>query len=101
MISQELENFYIRWLQKADEYQNESLQDCFDRFFTLFVAYNRLYAELALSRVKKGLVKTKRGYIPDSLAAKNGIQGYLGTQEILQCLESETVCTEALHPWIH
>ena len=62
VISSELQNFYTRWLWKAEEYQSDNLQDCFDRFFTLFVAYNRLYAELALSLVKK--VKSSFFFLP-------------------------------------
>ena len=96
MISPELQSFYTRWLQKAEEYQNQNLQDCFDRFFTLFVAYNRLYAELALSLVKRGLVRLKGSYIPDAQAAKHNIQVYLGTEKISRSLENDIACTEAL-----
>ena len=96
MISSELQNFYERWLWKAEEYQSDNLQDCFDRFFTLFVAYNRLYAELALSLVKKGRVRLKGNYISDAQAAKSIMQAYVGTNRILRSLESDATCTESL-----
>ena len=94
MISPELQNFYERWLRKAEEYRSDNLQDCFDRFFTLFVAYNRLYAELALSCAKRGAWRWN--YISDGLAAKSNVQSYLGNRDILQSLEDDGACTTAL-----
>jgi hypothetical protein len=94
MISMELQNFYERWLLKAEEYQNDNLQDCFDRFFTLFVAYNRLYAELALSCVKRGVWRWN--YISDGLAAKSNVQTYLGNRNTLRSLEDDCACTTAI-----
>lgn len=94
MISTELYNFYERWLRKAEEYQSDNLQDCFDRFFTLFVAYNRLYAELALSCARQGAWRWN--YISDGLAAKSNVQLYLGNKYILRNLEDDGDCTSAL-----
>lgn len=94
MISWELQNFYERWLLKAEEYQSDNLQDCFDRFFTLFVAYNRLYAELALSCMKRGVWRWD--YVSDGLAAKSNVQSYLGNRYILHSLEDDGACTTAL-----
>jgi len=94
MISSELEYFYERWLRKAEEYQSDNLQDCFDRFFTLFVAYNRLYDELALSCAKRG--KWVWDYFSDGLAAKKNVQKYLGNQNISRSLANDNDCMEAL-----
>ena len=94
MISPELQNFYERWLRKAEEYRSDNLQDCFDRFFTLFVAYNRLYAELALSCAKRGVWRWN--YISDGLAAKSNVRSYLGNRYILRNLEDNGACTTAL-----
>ena len=94
MISSELQNFYERWLRKAEEYRSDDLQDCFDRFFTLFVAYNRLYAELALSCAKRGVWRWN--YISDGLAAKSNVQSYLGNRYILRSLEDDGACITAL-----
>jgi len=96
MISPELNEFYKRWLQKAEVYQNQNLQDCFDKFFTLYVAYNRLYFELAIRYVKREPIKNGRvAYISDSKAAKNYVQRYLGSETILKALESDSSCLEA------
>lgn len=42
-----IEQFCDRWIDKAETYQSTELQDLFDRFFTLFVAYNRFYSAAA------------------------------------------------------
>jgi hypothetical protein len=42
-----IESFCDRWIEKADAYQSDELESLFDRFFTLFVAYNRFYSASA------------------------------------------------------
>ena len=39
----QLNDFYGRWREKANAYNADSLSDNFDKFFTLFVIYNRIY----------------------------------------------------------
>lgn len=39
-------SFCLRWLKKASRCSPDRLDEAFDRFFTLFVAYNRLYSQL-------------------------------------------------------
>lgn len=43
----QIEIFCDRWIAKADTYRCDNLDDLFDRFFTLFVSYNRLYSASA------------------------------------------------------
>lgn len=93
MISYELDSFYQRWLLKAEQYGTQSLQDCFDRFFTLFVAYNRLYSELAIAQVKQG--RWRYPYYSDSLAAKKNVRMYLGGRYITQNIENDIECSNA------
>ncbi len=53
-----LRDFCDRWQLKVDAYNNHSLADLFDKFFTLFVIYNRLYVEagkLVLGRDDHGI----------------------------------------------
>ena len=40
---QQLEQFYERWRNKVNEYKSDELSNYFDKFFTLFVIYNRIY----------------------------------------------------------
>ncbi|ATI29102.1 MULTISPECIES: hypothetical protein [Ralstonia solanacearum species complex] len=42
-----IESFCDRWVDKAQAYRSDELEDLFDRFFTLFVAYNRFYSTAA------------------------------------------------------
>ena len=39
----EFEEFYKRWDIKAKEYSLNNLSDYFDKFFTLYVIFNRAY----------------------------------------------------------
>lgn len=59
-----IERFSQRWIDKAASYHDEDLDDLFDKFFTLFVAYGRLYsaaAELLRSRANRKEVAMFRG----------------------------------------
>ncbi len=51
-LAKETQEFCKHWLQKAKNYDshapNSELQDAFDKFFTLFVAFNRLYLYTAV-----------------------------------------------------
>jgi hypothetical protein len=96
LISTELQNFYQRWLLKAEEYHSNDLQDCFDKFFTLYVAYNRLYSELAIILAKKERGIIRGNYISDSQVAKNVVQTYVGSDRILQSLENDVDCVESI-----
>jgi len=40
--------FCERWLEKASDYDDSSLDGAFDRFFSLFVAFSRLYSHFAV-----------------------------------------------------
>lgn len=42
-----IERFCDRWIDKAETYRSNDLEDLFDKFFTLFVAYNRFYSAAA------------------------------------------------------
>lgn len=44
----ETREFCKHWLVKAENYVPSQLQDAFDKFFTLFVAFNRLYVYTAI-----------------------------------------------------
>ena len=79
VLSNEFQEFYRTWMTKAAEYGTEELRDCFDKFFTLFVVYNRLYAEVTFTLVRKRRIPrierdinnpgTMRRIFPDRMAA--------------------------------
>ena len=96
MISQELREFCERWFQKAREYHGQSIQECFDRFFTLFIVYNRLYAELTLSWARTGKIVIRGRSLPDALAARQYVHNYLGTNHIWSNLQNDEECQQAV-----
>lgn len=60
----QIEHFCDRWIEKASAYSTDSLDDLFDRYFTLFVAYNRIYsasAELYRSRINESQARMLQG----------------------------------------
>ncbi|WP_186038789.1 hypothetical protein [Burkholderia gladioli] len=42
-----INSFCERWVRKASNYESGDLEDLFDRFFTLFVPFNRFYSACA------------------------------------------------------
>lgn len=99
MISQELREFCERWFQKARGYQGQSIRECFDKFFTLFIVYNRLYAELTLSWARTGRIKlgSRNPSLPDAKAAKEYVHSYLGTKHIWSNLQNDNQCQRAVN----
>jgi hypothetical protein len=108
MIPTELQRFYNRWLQKSEAYQSQNLQDCFDKFFTLYVAYNRLYFELGISYVKnhqrqRELIRfipernrPNSVYISDAKSAKDYIISFLGARMLLENITGDESCINAV-----
>lgn len=82
----ELEQFYNRWNEKLNSYLSEDLKDIFDKFFTAFVIFNRIYnvVEVVLNEsgdlVKLkglGLIDKKRKKVLDNQASTVCIAYYL------------------------
>ncbi len=99
MLLPEFQSFYRNWIRKAEEYGTEELHQCFDKFFTLYVVYNRLYAEMTFLLVRKGEVTFKKGRssFPDSKAAKDYVRNYLGSSDIVNQLEEDLNTKQSLH----
>ena len=97
MLSWEFCQFYNNWLRKADSYNTEDLADCFDKFFTLFVLYNRLYAETTFELARNGNINLSNyDHFPDSKAATDYIKQFLGANAILDCINSDPSSHRAL-----
>ena len=108
MLSAEFSDFYRSWNRKAEEYGTQELRQCFDKFFTLFVIYNRLYAEATFLLARRGIIilgrrssSGRRNTFPDSLAAKNYVRQYLGSENLMSQLESDTQSNEAINTIIY
>lgn len=80
-MKQEINKFCDNWLQKAKNIDSTNLQGAFDKFFTLYVVYNRLYVETTYRLYNQGLVNL--GYtFPDRKASTNYVIEYLKSSHI-------------------
>jgi len=97
MLNPEFHDFYNRWRAKANDYQGEDIHTAFDRFFTLFVIYNRLYAEATFDLVRNNQehLDPRRSF-PDGTAAKRYVGKYLGKANLIHSLEEDRPCAEAI-----
>lgn len=96
-LSPEFEEFYQSWLQKADEYSSNEIKECFDKFFTLFVIYNQLYAEATFVLARKNLINiSSRTSFPDSTAAKTYVLQYVKSNFLIQNLENDNDVLSAI-----
>lgn len=97
MINQEIRNFCENWIEKAEAHDNGSLQDAFDKFFTLFVVYNRLYVEATFRMSNNGEINIQnRNSFPDPQAAKNYVIQYLNSGNINDALNADNNCVIAI-----
>ncbi len=89
--------FCNNWLGKAKLYTEDNLEHNFDKFFTLFVVYNRLYAEVTFKLSRKGEINLeKRTTFPDAQAAKDYVEKYLKSSFINTEITKDENCTKAL-----
>ena len=90
VLSPEFNQFYQSWLEKAERYYGYDLRDYFDKFFTLYILYNRLYAEASFVLARSGRIDlSKRTSFPDSKAAKEYVLQFLGSEKLLSVLEGD------------
>ena len=88
--SPEFREFYSRWKEKSRAYQSD-LQGSFDRFFTLYVLFNRLYTEATFRLGQRGDVKiTNRNRFPDAEAAQEYVVQYLGATTLITGLSGDS-----------
>ncbi len=76
MLNDDLKHFCNRWIEKADNYTHDLTEDVFDRFFSLYVAYNAIYFEATIQLIeKKQIGKNRTG---DRVSAVKNIPVYIG-----------------------
>lgn len=84
-----LDEFHAAWMQKANQARVETVAGMFDRFFALWIVYNRLYVEIAfklasdkhpLSRVFGLQGRRRFAPSPDRMAATKVICAFCGPQ---------------------
>lgn len=98
MLSPEFHEFVTKWRVKADSYPDGRLEDLFDTFFTLFVIYNRLYAEATFVLARQGAIAiAQRTSFPDAKAAKTYVVHYLTANRLMAEIDADPNCRAALH----
>ena len=98
-LPQEFVDFHSSWTAKATSYTDSTARSCFDHFLTQYVIYNRLYCEatLRLSRnADSGIALLGKASFPDSSAAKSYVAQFLGAGNLIESLESNDVCLNAI-----
>jgi hypothetical protein len=97
MLISAFKEFVGRWLARADEIQLTSLDNYFDKFFTLFVVYNRLYIEAAFTLASNGQVDIyKKTSFPDREGATSYIAKLVGADKIVSTTNADPQCVKAL-----
>lgn len=97
MLSGEFRQFYAAWLRKADDYGDHELRELFDKFFTLYVLYNRVYAEATFELARTGKIRlANRNGFPDSRVAIHYVVQFLGARQLIQAIESDQSSSQAL-----
>ncbi|MCJ7646057.1 hypothetical protein MUO65_04020 [bacterium] len=85
-----LKTFCEGWLTKAAGYNNSVLSDSFDKFFTIFVAYNALYNQVTRWLRKAGRIQTRKDY--DYTSATVNVPSYLGHERMANLIKSNGEC---------
>jgi hypothetical protein len=97
MIDKEFVQFCESWIRKADSYSLRSLQGAFDRFFTLFVVYNKLYAESAIRLARAGrILDDEDSYPRDRPSATEYLLMFLQPEEIVRAINLNQDATKAV-----
>lgn len=94
-MNQQLQEFCRRWMLKADEAEGDNIKNMFDKFFSLFVVYNRLYVEATLILNNQGdLNLNPDSSFPDKNASTAYLLQYYGCRELKNQLETKNYYTE-------
>jgi hypothetical protein len=95
-LAEGLRSFCDGWKAKARDYSVEEIRGAFDRFFTSYVVFNRLYAEATYRLARRGQVKLRERF-PDSQAAQEYVLQYCGAVLLIDAWEADERSRTALH----
>jgi hypothetical protein len=97
MLNPEFSHFCQNWLKKARAYSGKTLEEHFDKFFTLYVVYNRAYAEATFWLARENQIKIeKRTSFPDAEAATSYILKFVTAKRFLAEIDGSKECREAV-----
>ena len=95
-LSPQLRNFCDSWRRKAAAYGLDDVGDAFDRFFTSYVVFNRLYVEATHRLARRDAVRLGDAF-PDSRAARDYVIQYCRAAVLTRSWESNAATAEAIH----
>jgi hypothetical protein len=96
-VNTEFHQFIQSWLQKAHDIALTDLNAHFNRFFTLYVVYNRLYAEATFILARQGQLNlhTRKSF-PDKDAATRYVCQYIGSAILTEEFDANPDVAQAL-----
>ncbi len=95
-LSPELREFCDSWRGKAAACSMENINGAFDRFFTSYVAFNRLYVEATHRLARRGQVKLRERF-PDPQAAQDYVVQFCTATTLTGAWENSANAAAALH----
>jgi hypothetical protein len=101
-LNPEFKSLCERWRAKAQQYDAEDAHQLFDKFFSLYVVYNALYAETAAYLHRKASSEGKEEYkldddsFPDKKAATKYVLDLLTSTSLMQSLEKTKATKQAI-----
>ncbi len=91
-MNQFAKNTYERWMVKASSYKEKDLNSYFDKYFSLFVAYNILYNQISEKLfIQKKIKKDRYGRFSDKASATKYI-----TLFIDKSILKDTLCVNSI-----
>ncbi len=94
-----VKDFYEKWLEKADSYNGGDLSDYFNKAFSLFTLYNKLYAEATFKLARAKKIKLKKNF-PDRKGATEYAPQFIGHEKLYQTITTDRECNECLQDLI-
>lgn len=95
-LSDQLRTFADNWRGKTQAYAVDDLGGAFDRFFTSYVVFNRLYAEATYRLARRGRLNL-RELFPDSRAAQDYVIQFCGAETLTRTWEGNENTAAAIH----
>lgn len=95
MLNSEFQRFSDEWLQRAKAYTGRDQNEHYDKFFTLFVVFNRLYSEATFALQRAGEIGLQRNRPPPD---KKGATEY--TLDFIGIDDFERLYKESLEHYV-
>ncbi|MFD2966290.1 hypothetical protein [Sphingobacterium bambusae] len=87
MLTPEQDDFYHRWLQKANHVNGHDVADLIDEYVSLFIVYNFLYNIVPAERYRREGVR--REYVKDMERATAHMVGFVGAKAMANHLDAQ------------